>query len=225
VIAVMARTSLRTGFYFSRGSKRIELLTPPARLQGFTIVELLIVVVVIAILASISVVAYAGIQERTKTSLVNNAAGSWMKAVNMQFQQGFSPPASVETCLGRSVADFPEKDGFQAGECLTVKINDADPVAISYTPEVFDSWGDSIPRPDGLLPVTTGTFRTEDSTLVYRARGIVLSTYSATMLLWVPLVAQECGPGQGNKTLYIEHWPNVNSNYLSGDLCIGLINV
>jgi prepilin-type N-terminal cleavage/methylation domain-containing protein len=36
--------------------------------KGFTIVELLIVIVVIAILAAISIVAYSGIQNRAKTS-------------------------------------------------------------------------------------------------------------------------------------------------------------
>ena len=38
--------------------------------SGFTIVELLIVIVVIAILATISVVAYTGVQNRTYNSSV-----------------------------------------------------------------------------------------------------------------------------------------------------------
>jgi prepilin-type N-terminal cleavage/methylation domain-containing protein len=41
--------------------------------SGFTIVELLIVIVVIAILAAISIVAYSGIQSRAKASAVSNA--------------------------------------------------------------------------------------------------------------------------------------------------------
>ena len=42
--------------------------------SGFTIVELLIVIVVIAILAAITVVAYTGIQDRAKASAVSSAA-------------------------------------------------------------------------------------------------------------------------------------------------------
>ena len=42
--------------------------------RGFTIVELLIVVVVIAILAAITIVSYNGIQNRAKASAAQTAA-------------------------------------------------------------------------------------------------------------------------------------------------------
>ncbi len=49
--------------------------------QGFTIVELLIVVVVIAILAAITIVAYNGISNRAKDSAVQSAASQASKKV------------------------------------------------------------------------------------------------------------------------------------------------
>lgn len=47
--------------------------------KGFTIVELLIVIVVIAILAVITIVAYTGIQERAKASAMQSAASQEAK--------------------------------------------------------------------------------------------------------------------------------------------------
>jgi type IV pilus assembly protein PilA len=49
------------------------------RQSGFTIVELLIVVVIIAILAAITIVAYNGIQNRAKASAAQSAANSAIK--------------------------------------------------------------------------------------------------------------------------------------------------
>jgi prepilin-type N-terminal cleavage/methylation domain-containing protein len=47
--------------------------------RGFTIVELLIVIVVIAILAAITMVAYNGVQNRAKASAAQSAASIVMK--------------------------------------------------------------------------------------------------------------------------------------------------
>lgn len=47
---------------------------------GFTIVELLIVIVVIAILAAISVVAYTGIQQRARQAAILSEVNQWKKA-------------------------------------------------------------------------------------------------------------------------------------------------
>lgn len=51
--------------------------------SGFTIVELLIVVVVIAILAAITIVAYNGIQNRAKISAVTSSIESAVKAIEI----------------------------------------------------------------------------------------------------------------------------------------------
>lgn len=49
--------------------------------SGFTLVELLIVIVVIAILAAISIVAYNGVQERAKVSQANTDLRNLQKAI------------------------------------------------------------------------------------------------------------------------------------------------
>lgn len=74
--------------------------------RGFTIVELLIVIVVIAILAAITIVAYNGIQNRAKSSSAQSAAVSLDKkieaynAINSQYPN----TANVITCQGTSGA-------------------------------------------------------------------------------------------------------------------------
>ncbi len=53
--------------------------------KGFTIVELLIVIVVIAILAAISIVAYTGIQARARSSSGQNLASQIAKKAEVYF--------------------------------------------------------------------------------------------------------------------------------------------
>ena len=51
--------------------------------KGFTIVELLIVIVVIAILAAITIVAYNGIQNRAKNTQMVSATVAYVKAIEL----------------------------------------------------------------------------------------------------------------------------------------------
>ncbi len=53
--------------------------------RGFTIVELLIVIVVIAILAAITIVAYNGIQNRAKNTQVVSAVNSYVKSIRAYY--------------------------------------------------------------------------------------------------------------------------------------------
>lgn len=56
---------------------------------GFTIVELLIVIVVIAILASITIVAYNGIQQRTRNARIDSDMRNLNQAITIaRFNQG-----------------------------------------------------------------------------------------------------------------------------------------
>ncbi len=61
--------------------------------QGFTIVELLIVVVVIAILAAITIVSYNGIQTRTRDSERTAEVSTMMKAIEMYMAENGSYPS------------------------------------------------------------------------------------------------------------------------------------
>lgn len=65
---------------------------------GFTIVELLIVVVVIAILAAITVVAYTGVQQRTRYSIMQSDISTMNKAILMFYsEKGYYPYSGTNT--------------------------------------------------------------------------------------------------------------------------------
>jgi prepilin-type N-terminal cleavage/methylation domain-containing protein len=75
------------------------MIRPGQRKAGFTIVELLIVVVVIAILAAISIVAYNGIQQRSKNSATISAVNSYVKLINLYIAGESAYPLASSTCL------------------------------------------------------------------------------------------------------------------------------
>lgn len=63
--------------------------------QGFTIVELLIVVVVIAILAAITIVSYNGITNRANDSAAESLASTWRKKVELYYSENGRYPISM----------------------------------------------------------------------------------------------------------------------------------
>jgi len=74
--------------------------------SGFTIVELLIVIVVIGILAAITIVAFNGIQSRSKNIKSTNAVKDWVKIIKLYHAEVGSYP-TVSSCLG-SPTTYPD---------------------------------------------------------------------------------------------------------------------
>lgn len=97
-----------------------------SKTRGFTIVELLIVIVVIAILAAITVVAYNGIQQRTRNASRFTEASqvakllSAYKAANGAFPTIGSGASAV--CVG---SGFPDFNNDSLLDCWDVRIYNA----------------------------------------------------------------------------------------------------
>lgn len=72
---------------------------PSIRQSGFTIVELLIVIVVIGVLAAITIVAFNGIQQRAENTKTKAGAQAYIKALRMYAVETGAYP-TVTACIG-----------------------------------------------------------------------------------------------------------------------------
>lgn len=82
---------------------------------GFTIVELLIVIVVIAILAAISMVAYNGVQDRAKNAQVQSDIRQVAKLIEMYNADKGSYPStgSLDSVYSDSNCSYTDSDGYK----------------------------------------------------------------------------------------------------------------
>lgn len=152
-------------------------LTPTTR--GFTIVELLIVIVVIAILAAITIVAYNGISQRAKESVAQSEAAQVGKKLAAEMiTNGDQVPADIEA-LGLKNGDgvsYQYSRNTSASPqtyCVTVTKNN-----VSY----FVHSSDSAPKKgacpghgaDGVQPITNLVINPQVTS--YSGEGLKIGT-------------------------------------------------
>ena len=93
--------------------------------HGFTIVELLIVIVVIAILATVSIVTYSGIQKRARDSLMASSLSNAYRAVKVAAVDG-QLPANLNSIMtaptGMSLGYVP--DQATGSFCISIAAQD-----------------------------------------------------------------------------------------------------
>ena len=96
--------------------------------KGFTIVELLIVIVVIAILAAITIVAFNGIQTRAENTKTINATAQYVKSLRLYKDEAgmypltVAPPATTYEykCLGEIGETCGMVSGTFSGDCQSI---------------------------------------------------------------------------------------------------------
>lgn len=89
------------------------------RSTGFTIVELLIVIVVIGILAAITIVAFNGIKDRSENVKTTTAVRSYATAImNYQVTNGFYPKETGWPCLGPHPTSCGKRTTNTANMCI-----------------------------------------------------------------------------------------------------------
>ena len=189
--------------------------------RGFTIVELLIVIVVIAVLASITVVAFNGIQDRAKASKVNAAIDSYIKLLEMyKVDNGSYPDVTMDhnpgynvtgtACLGKAT-HYPATDGFIAGACM----RDTD-VGYENNFHTTSATLETLLAPYGTLPDASGAIA-RDGPLYWRGPEYDRGTSGnpdRVMITWALKGRQDCGKDRsvsyhpGNNTTFCVYSTN-----------------
>lgn len=110
-----------------------QLIRIPSSRRGFTIVELLIVVVVIGILAAVVIVSYNGVTKRANYTQIADTVYKYKDALalyKIEHKQYpvFGGPGMEGFCLGEG---YPNYDGDPEGDC----INDHDFAAFNFNEE------------------------------------------------------------------------------------------
>lgn len=169
--------------------------------RGFTVVELLIVIVLIAILTAIGVVAFNGIQRRAVSQAHLAAVDGWEKLIRMEFAlTGQIPGADgISTrCLGNASSNFPATGSYVANECERI-FGTPDQVAY-YDQSFINLFSARNNFPSGLLPEVTYS---DGGGGGLRSRGVVIFTGMSgasyeVHLYWKAYGKNSCGRGVDN---------------------------
>lgn len=169
---------------------------------GFTIIELLIVVVVIGVLASITLVVYTSVVKRTQAAQYLAAQDAWVKFLRVQLvSQGSLPIIDTDpVCLGNSAGNFPANANLPAGRCI--QLSSTPPTQADYSQTFIDQLGGKPPA--GSLPEVNFSAGSIDGS----ARGLAVNIYYAAPVYQIVFYyympfSGNCGQGTETATVGI----------------------
>lgn len=190
--------------------------------SGFTIVELLIVIVIIGILAALVIVAYNGIQVRAKNTSRVASARELQKIVNAYVAQEGKYPYTSYGCMGSGYTDW-DGDGFL--DCYAKTTNRQRPNAT-----LNNELQKIAPLPKVETSDVPGTSESYRGYLYYPNVTIDGKAGRVMMVYWLEGTSQNCGaPGVLTPTgvslvFLLNGAPNTVPNSAGTTLCYVAIN-
>lgn len=156
---------------------------------GFTVVELLIVVAVIAILATITVTMYNGAQNRARNTQTTSSVSDYAHAIhafyNMNGKYPYSPPTTI-ACLGPSGV----KCGNLTDTVATCGFGQATYQA-AFASDIASTGSDPTDPSDQVLTCGGKKFS-----------GVIYVNYGTSVILYMFLRGVTSCPSVGGTTLY-----------------------
>lgn len=191
--------------------------------RGFTIVELLIVIVIIGILASLVIIAYNGIQDRANNTQTESAVNAWRKALIQYATDNGSYPIASNACFNETNLTncWPTATASAVlNNAIRPYLGNKNPLPASSPQQISNSWGPY--RVGGGLyynPAATLDGVAYPYYVAYNLKGLVKCNMSGllSMTAWpvfqstTPASGRTTQDGSGNITFCIAALPNPSS--------------
>ena len=134
--------------------------------SGFTVIEILVVILVIGIISTISIVVYGNIQKNAQTSKITSATRNFHQGIKLYaLRNNTLPVVGLKNgwnymCLGRT-EDYPANATFQSGECINGNSGTVTPhrfVSVEFNTELATTLG-TTPSLETPIRSTNDAFR------------------------------------------------------------------